>query len=626
MATLSLLATAAEAMPLLVLVDDAHWVDGSTSDALLFAFRRLVADRVAVILAVRSGEPSLLDGADLAHFELEGGHRAAATLLGHHAARTFSRAVIDRLYRESGGNPLALLEMAVEAQRVGYDGLLGTPLPVVTSVANVYLQRFRALPSLTLSSWPPRATRALSTLARAAGALGLDLADLGPAEAAGFVVLANGRLEFGHPLMRSAIYGDSSPDRRRRSHGALAGALPDVEVDRRAWHLALSTFGPDDAACAALEQAGQRARQLNAYDVSSRAFERAAQLAPDEGRCARLLYAAADSAWSSGLPSRAIEILDEVLKHGPPPELAVALDHLRGHIATRLGPVSAGQQILSLAADKAVAIDGDRAVIMLAELTNAAFYSGDVGAMRAAEARIRVIATPAGSRRCKFYGTFARGMALTFSGETEGGATLLRQALDLLEESDELAKDPRRFGVGGPGPLGFGKPTPAGLCQRAVQVARDCAAVGVLPHLLNYVAIDQATTDAWAEAEAGFHEVIGLARETQQRTDLALALARLASLEARKGREQHCRAHAVEAAALAGQLDFRLCQIWAIVAVGELELALGHPKEGIVRFEEQQAGRSAVDRRRRPVSGARAGGAVPEGKPAAGRRRGHRCL
>jgi len=544
-ATLSLLAAAAEAVPLLVLIDDAHWVDGSTSDALLFAFRRLVADRIAVILAVRSGEPSLLDGADLAHLELEGLDRvASAALLGFEAVAPLSEALVDRLYRESGGNPLALLEMAVEARRGGYEGLLDTPLPVVTSVANVYLQRFRALPlkardMLLLAAASD--TSELSALARAARALGLHLADLGLAEDAGFVALADGRLEFRHPLMRSAIYGDSSPDRRRRSHGALAGALPDVEVDRRAWHLALAAFGPDDAACVALEQAGARARQRNAYDVSSRAFERAAQMSPDEGRCAQLLYAAAESAWLGGLPSRAIEILDEVLKHGPAPELTVAVDHLRGHIATRLGPVSAGQQMLSVGAEKAVAIDPDRAVMMLAELVNAAFYSGDARAMQEAEAQIRAIATPGGSRRSEFFGTFARGMALTFSGETEGGATLLRQALALLEGSDELADDPRLLAWAAMGPLWL-REAYAGraLLQRAVEVARRRAAVGVLPHLLTHVSIDQATTERWAEAEAGFHEVIALARETRQRTDLALALARLAWLEARKGREQQC--------------------------------------------------------------------------------------
>jgi len=110
--------------------------------------------------------------------------------------------------------------------------------------------------------------------------LGLDLSDLIPAEAAGLITVHDSRVEFRHPLARSAVYGDAPADRRRELHRALASALPDTEADRRAWHLALASFGPDDAASSALEQAGQRARQRGAYEVSSRAFERAAWLAP----------------------------------------------------------------------------------------------------------------------------------------------------------------------------------------------------------------------------------------------------------------------------------------------------------------------------------------------------------
>ena len=109
------------------------------------------------------------------------------------------------------------------------------------------------------------------------------------------------RVEFRHPLARAAIYGDAPANQRREVHRALASAFPDADADRRAWHLALASFGPDDAASSALEQAGQRARQRSAYEVSSRAFERAALLAPDEDRQDRLLYAAADAAWLGGL-------------------------------------------------------------------------------------------------------------------------------------------------------------------------------------------------------------------------------------------------------------------------------------------------------------------------------------
>src|SRR6185312_4668351 len=107
-ATLSLLAAYAEDTPLLVLVDDAHWLDGSTAHALRFAVRRLVADPIAVALAVRTGEPSLLDGTDIPTLRIGGLDRAAAAEL----LEGVPDAAVERLYEATAGNPLALLELA----------------------------------------------------------------------------------------------------------------------------------------------------------------------------------------------------------------------------------------------------------------------------------------------------------------------------------------------------------------------------------------------------------------------------------------------------------------------------------------------------------------------------------
>ena len=231
-------------------------------------------------------------------------------------------------------------------------------------------------------------------LARAAPMLGLDLSDLIPAEAAGLITVHDSRVEFRHPLARSAIYGDAPADRRRELHRALASALPDTEADRRAWHLALASFGPDDAASSALEQAGQRARQRGAYEVSSRAFERAAWLAPEETRQGRLLYAAADAAWLGGLADRAVTLLGQAGRHVPAADLAVAIDHLRGHIAVHRGPLTEGQEILLAAAERAASIDPERAVVMLAEAAYASFFAGDAATMRLAAERAASLAPP----------------------------------------------------------------------------------------------------------------------------------------------------------------------------------------------------------------------------------------
>ncbi len=275
-ATLSLLAAHAESSPLLVTVDDAHWLDGSSANALLFASRRLVADPVLVLLAVREGTPSLLDGADLPRLRLDGLDREASMVLLRRRAPGLAEHKLDapfadRLHRETGGNPLALLELGDERAWLEQTPL-HEPLPIVASVANSYAQRFDSLASgarrmLVLLAASDAGD--LSGLARPASALGLDVEDIAPGEAAGLVDVRGARVEWRHPLARSAVYGRAAPAERRAAHRALADALPDADDDRRAWHLALATLGPNAVASSALEQAGVRARERSAYDVAS---------------------------------------------------------------------------------------------------------------------------------------------------------------------------------------------------------------------------------------------------------------------------------------------------------------------------------------------------------------------
>jgi DNA-binding CsgD family transcriptional regulator len=592
-ATLSLLAAYSESAPAAVLMDDAHWLDGSSADAMLFAFRRLVADPVAVVLAVRQGEQSLLDGADLPALSLAGLDRAsAAELLRSQAEEPLQQKLAERLHRETGGNPLALLELVRDRQRLA-DLPPDAPLATVSSVAGVYLERMRSLPqrardALTLASAIDGGE--VSVLARAALMLGLDLSDLVPAEAAGLITVHHSHIEFRHPLARSAIYGDTPPDRRRTLHRALASALPDTEADRRAWHLALASFGPDDAASSALEQAGQRAHQRSAYDVSSRAFERAALLAPEEDRKARLRYAAADAAWLGGLADRAMALLDQADRHAPAADLAIAIEHLRGYIAIHRGPVIEGQQILLDAAERAAPIDPERAVVMLAEAAYASFFAGDAAAMRLAAERAASLAPPDPNGRIAFFTLITRGMALIISGEDEPGAPAVRAAVEVLERSDELRDDPRLLAWAAMGSIWLREADIGrALAYRALEAARRQSAVGALPFLLIHVAIDQAATDRWAEAQAGFHEAISLARETGQQTDLGACLAYLARLEARQGRSEQSRRHANEALSLSRKLSLGVWEVVAVAALGDLELSLGRPETALAHFEEQRA-------------------------------------
>src|SRR3954454_14815265 len=222
-ATLSLLSSYADEAPLLLLVDDAHLLDGATAGALLFAARRLLADPVALLLAVREGEPSLLDGADIRVLRVAGLDRSeAAELLGQEV----TDATVERLFLATAGNPLALLELAPDAARLAAMPP-GGPVPLSTEIATAFARRFGRLDDRTrrvLVLAAASDSGDLAVLARAAAALDVDIEDLVPAEEAGLVRLDAGRVEFVHPLARAALYADAPPSDRRAAHAALAGA------------------------------------------------------------------------------------------------------------------------------------------------------------------------------------------------------------------------------------------------------------------------------------------------------------------------------------------------------------------------------------------------------------------
>jgi tetratricopeptide (TPR) repeat protein len=285
-----------------------------------------------------------------------------------------------------------------------------------------------------------------------------------------------------------------------------------------------------------------------------------------------------------------VALLDQAGRHAPPPELAVAIEHLRGHIAWRRGPITTGQEILLAAAEQAAPIDPQRAVVILAEVVAASWYVGDVAAMRKAGERAAALLPADAGPRAVFFALLAQGMALIVSGQGEAGAPAIRAAVEVLERSDELRRDPAMLPWTVVGAL-YLRETKAGrvLADRAQAEARRTSAVGVLPSLLSLLAIDESATDRWPEAQAGFHEAVSLARETGQLADLGTALARLALLEARQGRPEQSRLHAEEALRLSHDMGLGISEMWAITALGEVELAMGRAEAALARFERKRA-------------------------------------
>ena len=582
-ATLSLLSAYADDGPLLLLIDDAHLMDRSSAAAILFAARRLVDDPVAMVIAVREGEASLLDGADLRVLRLAGLGRAdAGQLLSGVAPEA-----VDRVFHATGGNPLALLELASAAPRLA--AVPGdAPVLLSTSLTDAFARRLDPLAA---------GTRHLLLLAAAGGAYDLavlaraggDLRDLAPAEEARLVTLSETGLEFSHPLVRSAVYAAASPKERREAHAALAGAVSAGDLDRRAWHLSAAAVGPDAAASAELERAAGRAMGRSAYAVATGTYERAAQLLPGDGEGAPLLYAAADAAWLSGDAARTAALLDAARAQAPEPLVAAQISHLRGRLLLRRGPVADGAALLAETAEQVAGIDPELAVVMLAESTQGAFMGGNPAGMAAAAARAAELVDAAGSARARFFAEMAGAIALVAAGEGQEGAAHARRAVAILEETGELRDDPRLVAWAMLGPLYLRANEGRALIERATDQVRARGAAGTLSVILHYLARDQATTDQWPAAHANFDEAIRLAEEMGLRSDQAASMAGLAWLEARQGRAADCRAHAELAKALCDELGMGTYAVWAVQALGDLELGLGRVAESAALHEAQAA-------------------------------------
>jgi len=582
-ATLSLLAAYAEQGPVSVLIDDAQWLDGSSAQALLFAIRRLVVDPIGVLIAVREGEPSLFDGADLPTLRLAGlTSTESAALLSE-----LTPQVAARLHRATAGNPLALLELAADAN----DLVLApedAPMLVSARISRSFLRRAGVLDEAVRRALVLAATNDggdLALLGRAAARLEIDLSVLGVAERAGIIRLGVGSVDFRHPLARSAVYADAPAEQRREAHRALAAELPDRDVDRRAWHLAAAAVGADDSASAALEQAGTRGHGRSAYASATAAFERAGRLAADPERRARLLWRAAEAAWNAGLADRSVALLDEARASTGDAARLVEIDQLVGHIATRRGPVMRGHEILTAAAERA---DPELAVAMLADAASACFYAGKPAELVSVAERARARLPDNPSIRARFLAAVIVGMARIVGGDAAAGASSIHEAIALVESSAELRDDLWLVPWLAMAPL-FLREAGTGqrLVEHALSTARAHAALGTLPFVLNLIARDQATSDRWAVAEATYREAIGLARESDQQSQLVLGLAGLASLQARRGRARDSRASVAEALQLCDQLGTRLYEVWASAALGELELGLGNALAATEHFERQ---------------------------------------
>jgi DNA-binding NarL/FixJ family response regulator len=585
LAVLTLIAEVAGERPVLCLVDDARWADGPSLDALRFVARRIRSDPIALIAAVRAGDPPVLDGAEIEELEVGGlDPEAAAALLDDRWGQRLAPMVRDALVRAAAGNPLALAELPAvltSGQLAGREPL-PDPLPLAGDIERVFLDRASRLPrarQMLLLLCAAEGSGSLDVISRAAGSLRVDAR---VDELAGDLLrVEGGSVAFRHPLVRSAVYQGAAPSDRRAAHQALAVAFdgPDDGRDRRAWHRAQAAQGPDEEIAAELDRAAEGTLRRSGHAAAALALERAAELSPAAEDRSRRLVAAARAAWHAGDTPRTRALVERAERlASADPEVRLEARYLQGLIETRSGVPADGLAILLAAAEEAVTIAPGLAVRALAAAGEAAFQA-DVRAAADEVGRLTASLPPSDDPGEALLASLQLAVNPMTRGEEPARP---HEDLARIEELD----DPELLARAGGMAFGLGEYAVARrLRTRAVAQARLLGAAGTLAWALRSLAGDEIAHSrfAWAEAAAG--EGRRLALETGQTNLACQHQVLLAEVAALRGQEEEARRLATEVLVEAAGRGLHGTIALARRALGELALATGRPEEALEQLE-----------------------------------------
>ena len=492
LATLTLLAEAAEQQPLLCVVDDAHWLDHASAQLLGFVARRLFAERIALVCAVRLGlGDHILAGVSELLVDGLADDDARALLLSN-VHGPIDAAVCDQIVAESRGNPLALVELPRTWATAGVAGGYGIPdsNPVATKIEQSYERRLLRLPLETQLLVLAASAESLgdpALLHSAIEELGIDMGAAGPAVDAGLVTIAS-RVEFAHPLVRSVAYRSAAEADRQRVHRALAEATdPKKDADRRTWHRAQGTPQPDEEVASELERSAGRAQARGGVAAAAAFLERAAALSPDSADRARRSLAAAEAKQVAGGPQAALRLLAIAVEGALDDREHALAQRLNGQIALDL---RRGGEAVPLLLDAARRLESAEPALSrktyLDALYAASFVSEDMlrGAAEIAR-KAPIPEDPPGPQDLML-----AGLACRFTDGYAASASLLKRAFRAYRDQDIRTVEDVRW-------PGFARRIAADLfddeslddlASRGVQLARDRGALGVLPLALNNLA------------------------------------------------------------------------------------------------------------------------------------------
>jgi DNA-binding CsgD family transcriptional regulator len=493
LAVLGLLSEAAAERPLVCVVDDAQWLDRASAQALEFVARRLFAESVGLVFGVRQSEDEQ-PFAGLPELVVEGlGDADARALLGSVIRWPLDDRVRDRIVAETRGNPLALLELPRGLTPAELAGGFGFPVAqaLPSRIEHSFQRRLAPLSTETRRLLLVAAAEPLgepTLMWRAAERLGIGGKAADAAESDGLVEFGT-RVIFRHPLVRSAIYRAASAEERQTAHRALADVTdPELDPDRRAWHLAQATSGPDDDVASELERSAQRAQARGGLAAAAAFLERSAALTLEPRRRAERALAAARVATQAGAFDPALRLL-ATAEAGPLDELQCArADLLRGQIAFGTWRGSDAPALLLQAARRLEPLDVGLARETYLEALSTAVFAGRFmtgGGLRDAADAAR--AAPAASRPPSAPDLLLDGLALlTTEGHAAAGPTLKR-ALNAFSSEGISREEAVRW-------LWLACATAIRLWDaeswdrlstRHVKLARDAGALGVLPIALN---------------------------------------------------------------------------------------------------------------------------------------------
>jgi DNA-binding CsgD family transcriptional regulator len=570
-AVLSLLAVAAEDRPALCVVDDAQWMDRPSADALVFTARRLQAERLAMLFGAREGEVRRFEAAGIMELPLAGlsPPSAAAVLAGR--ARNAAPAVRERLLAEAEGNPLALLELPAGLSQAQLEGRAALPeaIPLSPRLEGVFRQRagrLSAAGQAALLVASADTTGDVSAVLRALAELGLPPDALDSAEGAGLIRIADQRIIFRHPLVRSALHQGATLSQRQRAHGALAVAFTgDEHADRRVWHQAMATVTGDEEIAAALEASARRAQLRAGHASAAAAFLRAAELSTDEARRTQRIAAAAGEALHAGQADRARGAIVRSLPLATG-KLRAQLLQVSGVLEARTGSLREAWARLAEAAE--ATSDASLKIEMLLEAAEAASLAGDFP--EAIELTQRIAAVSPVTVRDRLINTIARGYLKLASGEHEQAQSVLAGA---LKQASEL-EDPRALVWSSYAASVAGDERGSLRCaSRAVAVARQQGLLSLLPLALQRQSMELFAASsfdlAYAAAEEGYRLSIDLDHGQ------GWHLVNMAAVESVWGREQAARRHAGEALTLGQRSGWAYTANTARGVLAFIELSMG---------------------------------------------------